>query len=296
MKLSEQISNSDFNGIAQLMRDLTGIHLTESKKAMVSARLSRRIKHLKMSGFPEYCSYVATASANAEREELILALTTNITKFNRESKQFDHLQKHKLPLLIDKARNGGRVRIWSAGCSTGEEPYSLAFRIMDMFPDVLSYDFKVLATDIDRNVVKKARAGQYTDTELASVSEPHLRKYIRKGHGAKSKAQIEKSVMDMITFNVLNLLGEWPFSGSFDVIMCRNVAIYFENETQNELWGKFANKLQSDGVLYIGHSEGISSPMDLGLKTIAPSTFQKTQTTFDSVGKQLIAVNSKEVQ
>lgn len=275
MSGSHKLSDQDFATIAQMMRDLTGIALKESKRAMVAARLASRVRALRLSGLPAYCDMLRTGQDVGEIEKMVSALTTNTTRFDRERRQIDHFETEVLPGLVQRARTGGRVRLWSAGCSTGEEPYSLAFRVLDQCPEAARLDFKILATDIDRQVVRTAQIGQYPESGLATLSEAHAETYFDPPSGTGGERRVGSAARQLITFRVSNLLEPWPFRGPFDMVMCRNVFIYFDTDTQNRIWPRLAEILAPGGMLYIGHSESIGDVEGIGLTTIEHSTFQK---------------------
>lgn len=268
------LSAKDFTMIATMMRDLSGVDLAEGKRAMVAARLGRRIRALNLSGFPAYCDLLNSPSGASERNELIKALTTNTTRFNRERQQLDHFASEVLPDLVARARAGGRVRLWSAGCSTGEEPFSLAFRVLDQCSNAASLDFKILATDIDQQVLAKAKSAQYGQSGLEVVDKQHVEKYFAPGVPGSLARQVGAEARAMITFRLSNLMEPWPFTGPFDMIMCRNVFIYFDRETQDRLWPRLAGMLSNGGMLYIGHSETINHSENLGLGSDGRGIFQ----------------------
>jgi chemotaxis protein methyltransferase CheR len=253
----------DFREIAAMLHDDAGIFLPEGKVTLVYSRLAKRLRALGLESFREYCSLVATSEGIDERKRMLAALTTNVTRFFREPHHFEHLKAKVLPALIDKARAGGRVRIWSAACSTGQEPYSIAVTLLSMMPDAAKYDVRILATDIDPNVVEEARRGLYSEEHVGQVP-PALRQAWfapAKATGMKN-FQVKPAVQELITFRELNLIGEWPMKGKFEVIFCRNVVIYFEEKTQIKIWNRFKTLLPIDGRLYIGHSERIAGTGD----------------------------------
>ncbi|MCA0872271.1 protein-glutamate O-methyltransferase [Seohaeicola saemankumensis] len=271
---ADKISRTEFATIASLMRELSGVTLADGKRAMVAARLGRRVRALRLGGFAEYCSLVTSPEGAAERDELIKALTTNTTRFNREQRQLDHFASEVLPGLVARARSGGRVRLWSAGCSTGEEPYSLTFRVLDQCRDAASLDFKILATDIDQQVLDHARAATYARSALDVIDPDHLARYFEPETPGAMTRKVAQQVRAMVSFGLLNLLQPWPFKGPFDMIMCRNVFIYFDRETQDRLWPRLARMLAEGGILYIGHSETISEAESLGLRANGHGMFR----------------------
>jgi chemotaxis protein methyltransferase CheR len=244
----------DFDVIAALLREQSGISLQESKAALVYSRLAKRLRKIGCPDFAEYCAIITSPNGAEERVAMLTALTTNFTSFFREPHHFQHFREKVAPALIKTARDGGRVRLWSAASSTGEEPYSLALTLLDVFPEAARYDLRILATDIDHKCVATARAGLYKEETVAPI-RPALRDrwMTRDGEMWAVKDEVKR----LMTFNELNLLGSWPMRGRFDVIFCRNVVIYFDDETQAKVWSRFKNVLAPTGRLYIGHSERI---------------------------------------
>lgn len=255
------LTMADFRQIAAILHDDAGISLSEAKAALVYARLAKRLRALGLSSFRDYCALVSSGNAVDERQKLVAALTTNVTKFFREKHHFDHLQRTALPQLIARARRGGQVRIWSAGCSNGQEAYSAALVILQMMPDVLDCDFKILASDIDPNMIAEGRAGLYSDVAVEDVPAELKSRWLRKVRdGGELKWQVPDEARELVAFRELNLFARWPMKRPFDVIFCRNVAIYFDKDKQAELWARFAGTLLPGGFLYIGHSERIAGP------------------------------------
>ncbi|HHZ09774.1 MAG TPA: protein-glutamate O-methyltransferase [Rhizobiales bacterium] len=249
---------ADFRQIAAILHDDAGISLSEAKAALVYARLAKRLRALGLSSFRDYCALVSDGGAVDERQKLVAALTTNVTKFFREKHHFEHLQRRALPALIERARKGGQVRIWSAGCSNGQEAYSAALVILSMMPEVLSHDLKILATDIDPNMVAEGRVGRYSSAAVEDVPAELKKRWLRKVR--EDEWQVADEAMQLVSFRELNLFAPWPMKRPFDVIFCRNVAIYFDKTKQAELWARFAKTLLPGGYLYIGHSERITGP------------------------------------
>lgn len=247
------MTDADFKRIKTMTMSFTGISLSDHKRNMVYGRLARRLRSLSISSFKEYCDLVE-ADSGIERTEFINAITTNLTSFFREDHHFKYLRDNLLPALYKKNVKTKRIRIWSAGCSTGEEPYSLAM-VVSQCVQFKNWDVKILATDLDTNVVQKAKDGVYT-IERADGIPDEYRKYLRVDK-AHSNVKVAEGVQSLITFKPLNLLHEWPMKGPFDIIFCRNVVIYFNTNTQRTLFDRYANILQSDGHLFIGHSESL---------------------------------------
>ncbi|OLP42830.1 protein-glutamate O-methyltransferase CheR [Rhizobium oryziradicis] len=253
------LTRRDLNEIAAMIYADAGIALNDSKASLVYSRLSKHIRNLGLRGFREYCALVASPEGAPERREMLSHLTTNFTRFFRENHHFDHLRTEVLPGLIARAKAGGRVRIWSAACSDGQEPYSIALTVLSMMQNVMDYDFRILATDIDPKILALARAGAYDETALETVNPAMRKQWFKEVDiGGRRKFQIDDRVKRLITFNELNLMAQWPFKGPFDVIFCRNVVIYFDEPTQVKIWSRFAGLLPEGGHLYIGHSERVS--------------------------------------
>ncbi|MDR2877795.1 MAG: protein-glutamate O-methyltransferase CheR [Chromatiales bacterium] len=244
----------DFDFIRRLVLKRTGISLAEGKEDLVYGRLAKRLRTLGMTRFSEYCQYVEAHSE--ELPEVVNAITTNLTAFFRESHHFDYLRSDVLPALLRLNASSRRIRIWSAGCSTGEEPYSIAMVVHDLMPKNQGWDIKILATDIDTNVIDRAASGIYTADRITGIPEQYQRRYVNKGAGNQAeKVRMRDEIRDLITFRCLNLIEEWPMRGPFDLIFCRNVVIYFDKDTQRRLFDRYANILCADGHLFIGHSE-----------------------------------------
>jgi chemotaxis protein methyltransferase CheR len=249
----------DFRRIAAMLHADAGISLPENKVTLVYSRLAKRLRATGIESFREYCAHIAAADGVEERKKMLAALTTNVTRFFREPHHFEHLKAHVLPKLIQRARGGGRVRIWSAGCSSGQEPYSIGLTLLSMMPDAPDYDVRVLASDIDPNVLNDARAGVYRSELCTEIPRELRTKWMRRTGDLWSMGDELRS---LIAFRELNLIGEWPMHRPFDVIFCRNVAIYFEEDTQVKIWRRFQSILVPGGRLYIGHSERLSGTGD----------------------------------
>lgn len=275
------LTRRDLADIAAMIYADAGIYLNDTKASLVYSRLSKHIRNLGLSGFKDYCALVSSEHGAAARREMLSHLTTNFTRFFRENHHFDHLRDEVLPGLIARAKSGGRVRIWSAACSDGQEPYSIALTVLGLFPNAADYDFKILATDIDPKILAQARAGLYDDGALETVSAPMRKQWFQEvDAGGRRKHQISDKVKRLITFNELNLMAQWPFKGGFDVIFCRNVVIYFDEPTQVKIWSRFAGLLPQGGHLYIGHSERVSGE--------AKDQFDNTGiTTYKFIGKSV---------
>lgn len=266
-------SNADFQALASLAKAQFGLNLAESKKPLVYSRLSKRLRARNVGSFPEYLSLLGNTGEENEKFELISALTTNVTSFFREKHHFDTLHEDIIPKLKGSAKQGKRVRFWSAGCSAGPEPYSIAMTLLNAFPEAVDFDVKVLATDIDPKIVAKARSGQYSIEELSGIPKAYRSKWTST-HKNETKFEVTADLKRLITFNELNLISDWPMQGTFDAIFCRNVAIYFDQSTQKRLWQRFCNFLTPNGVLFIGHSERVTGPATELLQGVGITTYR----------------------
>lgn len=261
------LSASEFQTVKNLLYDYCGIDLHEGKHALVRARLMKRIRVLKMGGFEEYLDYVQGEESGSEFLSLVDVLTTNKTSFFRENQHFDFIRDRVLPELGDRP-----VKWWSAGCSSGEEPVSCAITLMEELSSRARNQFKILGTDLSRDVLQIAKSGEYPPEKVAGVPDYILRKYFTPtGDGYQA---VKKEIFDMITYGRLNLTEPFPLKGPFHVIMCRNVMIYFNRKTQQEIISKFYDLLEPGGYLFLGHSESVTGD-NPGLINVSPAAYQK---------------------
>jgi len=252
----------DFERIRALVYEHAGIHLSEMKGNLVYGRLSRRLRVLQLDSFDDYLGYLQQ-HVETELTEFLNAITTNLTSFFRENHHFEALRNQVLPELMHARRAARRLRLWSAGCSTGEEPYSLAMVLCETVLDKPGWDVKLLATDLDTQVLSTARAGMYAADRMRTVSRERLQRFFRRGTGTNAgKVRVTPELQRLIAFNQLNLMESWPMRGPFDVIFCRNVVIYFDKPTQARLFERFADLLSNDGTLFVGHSETLNKVTD----------------------------------
>lgn len=248
-------SDKDFSRVQKMVYDFAGIDLNDSKKNLVYNRLSKRIRFLELNSFHDYLNYVEK-TGEEEFVHLINAITTNLTFFFRENHHFEYLANNVIPSLIKKNAATKKIRIWSAGCSTGEEPYSIAITLKEAVP--AGWDAKVIATDLDTNVIHTGQTGVYPIDRLKGVSEERKKRWFLKGSGSNAgMARVKQELQQIIDFNQLNLMDEWRFKDKIDVIFCRNVVIYFDKPTQSKLFNRYADLLSQDGHLFIGHSESL---------------------------------------
>lgn len=251
----------DFRRIAHILHAHAGIALNEGKAALVYSRLAKRLRVLGLRSFRDYCTLVQSVDGVDERQAMTAALTTNVTRFFREPHHFDHLRDVVMPALAERARAGGRVRLWSAACSNGQEPYSIAMTVLAALPEAAQLDVRILATDIDPNMVAEGIAGVYSEEALAAAPALLRQRWFDKAPAlGADRLKAAESLRRLVSFRELNLIGDWPMKGQFDVIFCRNVVIYFDEATQERVWNRFLPTLAPGATLYIGHSERVNGP------------------------------------
>ncbi len=251
-----QFDDADFVALRELIKDMTGINLAESKREMVYGRVSRRLRALGLRDFAAYRRLLNTDEA--ELIEVCNAMTTNLTAFFRESHHFDYLRD---TLLLPCAADPGasrRLRFWSAACSSGEEAYSMAMTICEAIPDWKRWDIRILATDIDSNILARAARGRYAADRVKGLSGARLQRFFSEGtHDGAPSFQIAPEIAALITFKQFNLMERLPMQGPLDAIFCRNVIIYFDKDTQRDLFGRVAALQRKDDLLFLGHSESL---------------------------------------
>ncbi len=251
-----------FQQFSQLVYEQCGINLHEGKKALLQARLNKRLRLTGISSYEEYFQFITAPGNPTEFIHFLDSVSTNLTYFFREAQHFDFLEQVALPELFARKQKDrdSRLRIWSAGCSTGEEPYSLAMSVLNRLPDTTRWDFRILATDISTRALEAANIGVYSDEKIQKVPPALRQAYFRKTNTGNGKGEYEVSphLKRIITFRRLNLKEPYPFKGPFDFIFCRNVMIYFDKKTQEDLVNRMASFLGPDGYLFVGHSESLT--------------------------------------
>jgi len=260
--LMPELSDEDFNSLRQLVSTYTGISLSDKKSELIYGRISKRLRALGLHCFGEYCDLLKNNPGD-ELEHFSNAVTTNLTAFFREAHHFEYLAQQVVPLLLERYSSKRRLRIWSAGCSTGEEAYSIAMTLRESIPDIDKLDICILASDLDTNVLQVGAGGIYHEKSIEGLSDARRRRWFQRGKGQHNEmVRVAPELRNMITFKQLNLMDDWPMQGLFDVIFCRNVVIYFDKPTQRILFERFANVMHQEGHLFIGHSETLSKIND----------------------------------
>ncbi|WP_246035849.1 CheR family methyltransferase [Aliishimia ponticola] len=251
-----------FDALSKLAYDEAGLVLSDSKAAMIKSRLRHRLKALSIDNLEAYCNYVKSDAQQVERRHMISALTTNVSGFFREPHHFEQLKSDLVPRMAERIKNGEAVRIWSAGCSNGQEPYSIAMLLASEDPVFRSGDFRILATDIDPQVVAYGATGRYTEAQVAGLDDRQISQFTTQEEDQDGEIiyRVNDDLRRMIAFRELNLIGDWPMRRKFDAIFCRNVVIYFDGLTQERLWPRFGSLLKPDGFVFVGHSERITDP------------------------------------
>lgn len=264
-----EFTQKHFDFVAGLVKNKSGIVLASHKKDMAYGRLVRRIRALNMNDFDEYCSYIGDPNNSDELMEFVNAITTNLTRFFREEHHFDHLAD--LLKKYNKQKMNSQLRIWSSACSSGMEPYSIAMTVADNLPALKSWDVKILATDIDTNMLAKSRDGIYKVSDMDNIPAKYHNKYCETDG---DKLIMNEKLKDIMRFNHLNLLESWPFNKQVDIVFCRNVIIYFDKDTQRQIFKKMSKQVKSGGYLYIGHSETLNNVSD-DFKLIGKTIYQR---------------------
>jgi chemotaxis protein methyltransferase CheR len=248
--------DEDFEALRHLVKQTTGIHLSEQKRELVYGRLARRLRALGLDSFRAYRDFVAREPA--ELVPLTNAITTNLTAFFREPHHFEYLCERVRELAGRSTALSRRLRIWSAGCSSGEEPYSIAMSLLESVPEIARWDLRILATDLDSEVLTRARNALYPAERLHGVGRERLARFFVAHDGARSPSyRLRPEITALVTFKQLNLVRPLPMKGPLDAIFCRNTVIYFDKETQRELFARIARVQRRGDLLFLGHSESL---------------------------------------
>ncbi|MGF7186313.1 chemotaxis protein methyltransferase CheR [Desulfitispora alkaliphila] len=263
-----KLTDDEFVKIKSMVFKEIGVNLTEAKRSLVISRLNKRLRELGLLSFSQYIEY--TQDNRDELEIIFNRITTNVTKFFRENHHFEYLYEQYLPVLEQKITNiddsNKTLRVWSAACSTGEEPYTIAMVLSEYFANKPKWNYKILASDINTETLKKASSGIYTKKEVEEIPYNMLKKYFQVGTGQNSGLfKIKDIVRNNISFRKINLTAEkeYPIQSALDIIFCRNVFIYFSRETQAKVLNRYYEHLKPGGLLFLGHSESIGTAQEL---------------------------------
>ncbi len=272
-----ELRESDFRRISDRIFKHCGINLHNGKKGLVQSRLAKLVRQGPYKSFTEYVDYVLSPAGSKEFYNLVDSISTNLTFFFREKSHFDYLEQVFIPQLIAKKRKTRqpRIRIWSAGCSSGEEPYSLAITMLRLFEDKPGWDIKILATDVSTRILKKAQQGVYDQERLKPLPPQQKQRFFKLSKvDGKKIYTVAPQLQQIIHFRYLNLMEPWPFTGKFDIIFCRNVMIYFDKKTQANLVNRYWDCLHPGGLLCIGHSESLAGTTHK-FRYVQPATYIK---------------------
>lgn len=269
------MTDHEFDQLRRAIFDYSGIVIGPEKRSLIRARLQRRIFALQLNSLADYLKLIGRTAGNAEREQFISSLTTNVTSFFREQHHFDLMTDTIFPAWKDEGR---KMQIWSAGCSSGQEPYSVAMNIHEKTPD-LANRTKITATDIDLTILARARSGIYKRKDMVGIPPVMVSRYFRaaKTPARPDELQLTPALCGMVDYQQLNLNSNWVMPQQFDLILCRNVAIYFNQDTQMQLWRKFLKVLRPGGWLLIGHSERVPAELHSLLQPSGITAYQKAQ-------------------
>jgi chemotaxis protein methyltransferase CheR len=254
MQREFSFTDDDFQQVVTLVRGYTGIALADSKRELVYGRLVRRLRAMRVDSFGEYLQQLQKGD-QTELQQFCNAITTNLTAFFRENHHFEFLAKQLVPMLLKRNAARRRIRIWSAGCSTGEEPYSVAIVLQEAMQELRNWDVRILATDLDSNVLGHGERGSYDADRFEKMDPERQRRWFSRS--ADGRYSVNQQLRSMISFKPLNLIGTWPFNGPFDLILCRNVMIYFERDTQRDIVERMAEHQCIGDYLFLGHSESL---------------------------------------
>lgn len=258
-----EFTDTDFQSVRDLVSKNTGISLSEAKRDMVYSRLTRRLRELNLQRFSDYLAFICGDGGDDELIQFTNAITTNLTSFFREKHHFEYLAETLLPELMKRNADQRKIRIWCCAASTGEEPYSIAMVVKETIPKHSDWDVKILATDLDTNVLATAKEGVYPIDRIKDISAHRQRRFFLKGSGKQQgHVRVGSELRQLITYKKLNLMDQWPLRGPIDIIFCRNVVIYFTKDTQEILLERFSKLVAPQAHLFMGHSESLNNVTD----------------------------------
>lgn len=274
-----QLSDEEFRSLANLIYQQAGIRLKDNKKQLLRSRLKNRLRELELESFDEYFRIIRQDDSGRELNVLLDAISTNVTSFYRESAHFDFMSSTVIPELLENYNSNEKhtyIHLWSAACSTGQEPYTMAINLHENIPNPQGYNIKILATDLADKVLEEAARGVYDEGDVEDVNPMVVNRHFDKfEQNGESKVRVKDHIRNLIRFGKLNLnRKEYPFTKRFDVIFCRNVMIYFDSDVMQQVVNQFEDNLKSGGYLFVGHSESLAG-INHGLDYVEPTIYQK---------------------
>lgn len=273
--MTTMLADNEFRRIAVIARERWGLNLTDGKRELVSARLSKFLRTSAYRDARSYLDHLETGGCDEDLLALFDLLSTNVTSFFRERQHFDYLAKEFYPRMAGDTSRGRRLRIWSAACSTGQEPYSLAMHAMESLPEFNSWDLKILATDLSNSAVEAARSAVYPEKLVQTLPQDCVERCFLRGVGERSGfVRIVPELRRLVTVRQLNLMDRWPMQGPMDVIFCRNVMIYFDSATRSRLVQRMLDLLRPGGLLVVGSAETLGN-LGLAVTAVQPSVYVK---------------------
>ena len=279
MMMVDDVTDKQFSKFSEMIRSAIGVNLGSHKKELFKNRLRKRLTALGLNSYKDYYDYLINHDDEGQEfENMSTVITTNVTSFFREADHFDYLKDVFLPKVVEARtlEKRKKLRAWSAGCSSGQEPYTIAITMNEYFKDKTDFDVKILATDVSTKVLEEARMGVYKDKSVAELDKAVVRENFLKGSGGQvGYVKVKDHLKRLVTIAHLNFMDDaFPFKGPFDFIFCRNVLIYFDKKTQAKLISRFHDYLADDGRLFLGHSEGLAGGHE-GFKYVAPAVYRK---------------------
>ena len=272
-RLASRLDEDACDFIIALIYERSRIRLHGGKQALIKARLGKRMRHHSFACLADYCDFLQSSAGHEEVTHAVDALTTNFTNFLREEDHFQFLVNQALPGLLGKGRR--KFHLWSAACASGEEPFSLAFYLDEKYPLAEGWDWRILATDISTKALAKAEAAVYAADRLDGLSDAWLRKHFQKGSGeSEGYFRVKSRLRERVTFRQVNLLGAYDFPERFEAILCRNVMIYFDRPTQQQLVTNLSRFVVPAGYQLIGHTESLTG-LPVPFRCLRPSYYQR---------------------
>lgn len=272
-----ELTNDEFNKLSTFIYNESGIKMPPVKRIMLQSRLQKRLKELKMTTFKEYCDYIFSREGlNNEIIHMLDVVSTNKTDFFREPVHFDFLTSNILPELLDSSKSYKNLKIWSAGCSSGEEPYTIAIVLFEYLEKHPGFDFSILGTDISTKILQKAVDAVYKEERVEGIPYDLKKKYFLKSKDRENPSvKMGPMLRSKVHFDRLNFMdNSYSLRDMFDIVFCRNVLIYFDRETQEKVINKICTKIVSGGYFFLGHSESIMN-MNVPLQQIKPTIYKR---------------------